>query len=78
MLASTKMIEHFFSQKKGNTSVGQQEMKHFMVQCPNFMLQNICSAAQSIVVQQTTFSVYEKGKLSVATPGEGPAPHPYF
>ena len=45
-----------------------------MVQCPNLTLQNICSAAQSIVVQQTTFSVYEKGKLSVAAPGEGPCP----
>ena len=77
MLASTKMIKHFFSQKKGNMSVEQQEMKHFMVQCPNFILQNICSAAQSIVVQQTTFSVYEKGKLSVAASRGGACP-PYF
>ena len=55
-------------------SVEQHEMKHFMVQMSKLLASNICSAAQSIVVQQTTFSVYEKGKLSVAAPGEGPTP----
>ena len=61
MLASTKMIEHFLSHRKGNTSVKQQEIKHFMVQCPNFMLKIYVQLPKVLLYNKQPFQSIKRG-----------------
>ena len=61
MLASTKMIEHFLSQRKGNTSVKQQEIKHFMVQFPNFMLKIYVQLPKVLLYNKQPFQSIKRG-----------------
>ena len=76
MLASTKMIEHFFSQRKGNMSVEQQEMKHFMVQCPNFMLKIYVQLPKVLLYNKQPFQSIKRGNCQ--WPLQGRAWPPLF
>ena len=80
MLAFTKMIEHFLSQRKGNTSVEQQEIKHFMVQCPNFMLKIYVQLPKVLLYNKQPFQPIKRGNCQWPLQGGGgggPAPR-YF
>ena len=55
------MIEHFFSQRKGNMSVEQQEMKHFMVQCPNFMFKIYVQLPKVLLYNKQPFQSMKRG-----------------
>ena len=76
MLASTKMIEHFLSQRKGNTSVEQQEIKHFMVQCPNFMLKIYVQLPKVLLYNKQPFQPIKRGNCQ--WPLQGGACPPLF
>ena len=76
MLASTKMIEHFLSQRKGNTSVEQQEIKHFMVQCPNFMLKIYVQLPKVLLYNKQPFQSIKRGNCQ--WPLQGRACPPLF
>ena len=76
MLASTKMIEHFLSQRKGNTSVEQQEIKHFMVQCPNFMLKIYVQLPKVLLYNKQPFQSIKRGNCQ--WPHQGRACPPLF
>ena len=76
MLASTKMIEHFLSQRKGNTSVEQQEIKHFMVQCPNFMLKIYVQLPKVLLYNKQPFQSIKRGNCQ--WPVQGRACPPLF
>ena len=76
MLASTKMIEHFLSQRKGNTSVKQQEIKHFMVQCPNFMLKIYVQLPKVLLYNKQPFQSIKRGNCQ--WPLQGRACPPLF
>ena len=71
MLASTKMIEHFLSQRKGNTSVEQQEIKHFMVQCPNFMLKIYVQLPKVLLYNKQPFQPIKRGNCQRPLQGGG-------
>ena len=71
MLASTKMIEHFLSQRKGNTSVEQQEIKHFMVQCPNFMLKIYVQLPKVLLYNKQPFQPIKRGNCQWPLQGGG-------
>ena len=76
MLASTKMIEHFLSHRKGNTSVKQQEIKHFMVQCPNFMLKIYVQLPKVLLYNKQPFQSIKRGNCQ--WPLQGRACPPLF
>ena len=76
MLASTKMIEHFLSQRKGNTSLKQQEIKHFMVQCPNFMLKIYVQLPKVLLYNKQPFQPIKRGNCQ--WPLQGRACPPLF
>ena len=77
MLASTKMIEHFLSQRKGNTSVEQQEIKHFMVQCPNFMLKIYVQLPKVLLYNKQPFQSIKRGNFQWPLQGRA-CPHLIF
>ena len=65
------MIEHFFSQRKGNMSVEQQEMKHFMVQCPNFMLKIYVQLPKVLLYNKQPFQSIKRGNCQWPLQGGG-------
>ena len=70
------MIKHFLSHRKGNTSVKQQEIKHFMVQCPNFMLKIYVQLPKVLLYNKQPFQSIKRGNCQ--WPLQGRACPPLF
>ena len=80
MLASTNMIEHFFSQKKGNMSVEQQEINTLWSNAQTSCLKYMFSCPKYCCTTNNPFSLLKgeivSGRSRGGGGGGGPPPPP--